>query len=179
MEWDHRARRAAGHVPCPSPRHSLFPVPISGIRGNNCPKLSSSFYLCWTKRNSSLWAGKCNSLPQAGLGSPGRQQQAGNKTSVSNSCCPWGLLLHKSLELKTGSRKKGFLFLFLPPKLRASHKSLPSLSHALRLGSSEEGAPQERLDWERWTKNSDYCLDSAVAKRDETLEFCESRQIAQ
>lgn len=121
---DHRAGRAAGHVPCPAPRHGLFPVPISGIRGNNCPKLSSSFYLCWTKRNSSLWAGKCNSLPQAGLGSPGRQQQAGNKTNVSNSCCPWGLLLHKSLELKT-EQKKGVL-VSIPTSKAPSIPQIPS-----------------------------------------------------
>lgn len=121
---DHRAGRAAGHIPCPSPRHSLFPVPISGIRGNNCPKSSSSFYLCWTKRNSSLWAGKCNSLPQAGLGSPGRQQQAGNKTNVSNSCCPWGLLLHKSLELKT-EQKKGVL-VSIPTSKALSIPQIPS-----------------------------------------------------
>lgn len=130
LMWDHGAGRAAGHVPCPAPRDSLIPVPVSGTRGNNHPKSSSSFYPCWTKRNSSLWAGKCNSLPQAGLGTPGRQQRAGKKTGVCNSSCPWGLLLQESLELRTGSRKKGFLFPFLPPKLRASHKSLPSLSHA-------------------------------------------------
>lgn len=99
---DHGAGRAAGHVPCPAPRHGLIPVPTSATRGNNHPKPSSSFYLGWTKRNSSLWAGKCNSLPQAGLGSPGRQQPAGKKTKVCNSSCPWGLLLQESLELKKG-----------------------------------------------------------------------------
>lgn len=121
----HRAGRAAGHVPCPDARHGLVPVPTSAVTENNHPKSPFFSYLCWTKRNSRLWAGKCDSLPRAGLGSPARQQRAGMKTNISNSCCPWGLLLQGSLELETASRKEGVL-VPIPTSRNPSVPQIPS-----------------------------------------------------